>query len=219
MANRRVPSPIFTEWERLVFGTKRDQDWLRNVREPWRELWNRYREGDALATTSIDDAGLVCSLGWQVAMQEGDFAAASERITRWFEHPDMERCDSHSHTMFLDYLAISWFYAGDEESAFGLHAYLLEELPKSHVTTIRLSAASLLYIHSSERVAGKVAPPEIASKTRNVLLAFPGYKRTAKDIIPDDASYGELSTYLAWLFVDAGNRPYRPFREFPTLTY
>ncbi len=218
MSRRKPQSPIFTEWERLVFEIKRkDQDRTRLVREPWRSLWNTYIEGNALANTSIHDAELICSLGWQIAMQEGDFGEAAERITRWFEHPDLAECDPNSHTMFLDELAESWFYAGDEESAFGLYAYLINELPKRYVTIVRMSAASVLYIHCSEQRAGELAPPEVATKVSNVLLAFPGYKRTVDSIITDDSTFGELSTYLAWLFVDANNRRYRPYRVYPTL--
>lgn len=215
MPRRKSPSPIFEEWERLVFGIKHnDGNRIRNLREPWRVMWDMHIAGDALALTDVDDAQLICSLGWEIAMRDGDFAAAANRITRWFEHPEIAKSDPHSHTCLLDYLAASWFYSGDEESACRLHSYLLSELPQSYVPSVRMSAATLLYIYCSEHIAGDIAPPTVAQSVKDVLLVFPGYKQTSDTILVDDAAYGELATYLAWLFVDAHNRRYRPRREF-----
>src|SRR5437868_922964 len=89
MSRRQQLSPIYEEWSRLFLMRGEDGALPPEAVERWRRLWREHGEGQRLARTNVHDAVLVCHIGWEIAMQEGDYSTALQRLRRWFEHPDL----------------------------------------------------------------------------------------------------------------------------------
>jgi hypothetical protein len=195
MASQTQPSPIFSAWERLVRNVRADGTLAPEVEEEWAALWQRHVVGDRLSQMDVFDAGLLCTLGWELAMQRRDFEAALTRAIRCFDHPGWAQVDESLYEWLLKGVAEARWRLGDEAGAVDNCRRLLH-LKRPHNTLPQLYVHNCLSVFSRERSAAECAPSEFAGLTAELVRECQGCVGLAKSITPGTATFGQLATVL-----------------------
>jgi hypothetical protein len=194
--SRRPASSIAREWLRLI--DLRDRPEAQDeVRAAWQTLWRNHVEGDRLAQTDVDDATLICSFGYTLAMLDGNPGEGLRRIERWFEHPQARNAEYPDWPSMLDYAARCRFALGDEAEAIAICRQLLAEAPRQKRRLHRAMVRSGLRDCCRQRPGGDVVPVPVAAFARELVLTFPVRKIIARNIRPGRTTYGELDAALA----------------------
>ncbi|HTE17404.1 MAG TPA: hypothetical protein VK689_03360 [Armatimonadota bacterium] len=192
MAKRKAPSPVFSAWERIVFETPREEGrYPPEAEDEWAVLWQEHIEGENLAQSTVDDASILCTLGWSLAMQRRDFPAALARASRYFEHPDWEQGDETTREILLGYIAEAKWGAGDEGGALDDLRQLLQRQRRYRPGPL-LIVRSVVDSCAQERPPDERAPEDFARLTAEVVSRFQGCVRLSRSITPGTDTYAQL---------------------------
>lgn len=197
MGKRRQPSLIYSEWESLVFGRCRsDESFPPEVEERWRTLWRDHMAADTFLNTNVDDAALLCSLGWDLAVQQRDWASGLSRLERWFEHPGAAGADLITILTFRSWLGLGRLWRGEVREALSLFHALVEEAPVKRRCTALYLVRSHLLGYCQEQAADAMSPPELTQLVLHVAAQLRIAKRTGCGGEATTATYGNLSAVL-----------------------
>ncbi|WP_309719145.1 hypothetical protein [Armatimonas sp.] len=194
MPRRKKPSEIYLAWEKIVFGDGTyTHKYSPESQQAWAALWQQHCEGEAFAGTSIGDAALLCSLGYDQAAHQGDWHAAKERIERYFEHPQWQTDEDGSQQMLLGDRARACWACGDEDQALELFTQLVAQTKAYHRLPLILVILVLLEICQSQPEEA-IASDRLIEFSRQVTPQYVGKRVRLKTLA--GSTYGELAALL-----------------------
>ena len=195
MARRSAQSAVFIACEEIVSGANDPDGRYSPAGEArWLRLWSTHVEED-LAATSIDDVALLCLLGWDLAVRDGDWVAATYRASRCTLHPDWPGHHGVSRQLLRGYIACGRLQLGQLEAALVEFRDLLD-LQGPRDTGPLVIVRGHLYAYSRDRAPDEVVPTNLASLAKDVLIRFQGCVRLAKALRPENCTFGELTAKL-----------------------
>jgi len=188
----RDPS-IFDEWERIVFRERRRNGaFAADAEQAWAFLWQKHVDNGALAETNLDDAKLICTLGWSLAMEAKDYTAAVARINTWFSHPAADSADSIDTECNRGFRALANLVAGSLVAAICEYRDLLEnpqkKWPRLNRSIVRNDLCRYCYYFRRR----KRVPRALAELAVETILQYPGRKRVARGINLDTVTHRQL---------------------------
>lgn len=200
MGKRRRPSPIFEEWEgQILIERLPDGTFAQEVQDAWARLWRDHIESEHFAATEVDDAALLCSLGWDIAFWNKEWNSAIARLERWFEHPQAESADHYTRICFRSWLAFTNLMAGKQIEAIGIYQQLLglSRANDRRLARILMRNELIYYIHCCIREdRERVAPVAEVRLIAEFIEGCRGRKRLARTIKQGGATYGQLAEAL-----------------------
>jgi hypothetical protein len=195
MSSRRPVSPIAREWLRLI--ELRDQPETRaEARAAWQTLWRDHVEGDRLAEMDVHDATLICSLGYSLAMLDGDPLAGLRRIERWFEHPQARTAEYPDWPSMLDYAARCHLALGDEAEAIALYRQLMAEAPRLERRVRRAMVRNALLDRCRGEPRDNLVSTRLAQFARELVTTYRIRPMVARSIGPGRTTFGMLAAAL-----------------------
>jgi hypothetical protein len=163
------------------------------VRSCWQVLWDECIEG-GLAATNVETAASILRLGFYLAMHDRDYSGATERLRRFFDHPENET-DRFEYVCFHCDLASVALHAGNEEEALSTYRSLIASEKGWNLRQALLLARAHLHRHCEERDAAEHASKELTAFIRELVQRL-RRRRTSAERQPERASYGTLRALL-----------------------
>jgi len=196
MPKKRNPSAIFLAWNDITLMQRQSDGTLPPQAElDWKKLWDEHIEGDNLRRTSVRDVELLCSLGWELAMERHDAKSALVRASRCREHPDWENGDEVTRQVLMAHIALARWEIGERVEAVEDYRALLNMQRPYHTLPWILVLSDLLGLCDSQP-DGEVADESCARLAAEVIRQSKGRARIAARIAPGASTYGDLLTAL-----------------------
>jgi hypothetical protein len=181
---------IFEDWDQLVLsnGAKLPRD---ERRRRWRALYEKTTR-DGAWIVPLDDANLVGSLGWALAMEDKDFMRARELARSLLHHPEMKPellWTAGISSLVADEAVADILCGNVSEGCLKLRNHLRHVRQEPRIKhEVRNCAVGLM---EAEMEVLSEADPAIRELVVEVLNAYPNKKRAAKRAAAA-GTYGEL---------------------------
>jgi len=193
LSKKANPGNIFLAWERIVFQMPRvDGKMTAAAEAEWEVLWRTHVEGENLQQTNVHDATLLCSLGWDLAMQHGDYGMALKRARRLFEHPNWQGEDEISRQHMMRSSALARWLLGERSAALEEYRELLDLQRRYNIHPVSVVRRDLQDICLREPES-ELASEDFARLSADVIRRFKGCVRVAAAIEPGRTTYEELA--------------------------
>jgi hypothetical protein len=201
MSRRKKPTAqtlyIWGELERVFqayYGAPENRDRLA-ARARWQSLWEETASGDKLGTVPIEAAGDLLQWGWRFAMEDKRYDAATELMSAYFAHPEIEQDDVWTRIHHRCDLATSIMFSGDEATAVGIFRPLLECERKSMVRCAPVEMRSDLTYYLGEPASDEQALPALADLVEEVVNRL-RRRLPQKKRLPENTTYADLQRLL-----------------------
>ncbi|MFN3653426.1 MAG: hypothetical protein ACK47B_27930 [Armatimonadota bacterium] len=196
MGRQAPQSPIFSAWSRIVFDRRgADRTLSPEAEREWTGLWDQHIAGNALAETVLEDAVLLCTLGWEIAMQRQDFQEALLRARRCFQHPHWDQADDADHEWLLSCVAQAQWHLGDEIGALAECRRILQRKRPCHHVPLH-HARLLLRGWCLTKSPDEIAPADFTAMAAEVTSQFSGCVRLARTMNPGTSTFGDIAAVL-----------------------
>jgi hypothetical protein len=196
MTRKRKPTAVFGEWMRLIDSRLPDGEYPAETREVWANLWAEHICGTRLSNTDVEDAALLCGLGWDLAVQQGDYALAKQRLERWFEHPLADSADEITRIQFLCQCSLASLLTGEVDLGVASYRLVLQGVNQKHHRVALYTVRSQLYDFCRWQDAATPICPALAVLVGEVLKRFGGQGLALKDVDWKSSTYGQLTLLL-----------------------
>lgn len=128
MAGRKRPSEIFLVWDSIVFPeTGYESPTSERGRQTFDQIWQSRGADGKYKDLDPEDAGLLCSLGWKLAMERADYEESLEWTRLMPLHPRFSDLDSIGKIEPMRDAFYSHAYLGDIEQLCNVTRILCEQ--------------------------------------------------------------------------------------------
>lgn len=172
----------------------------RDVEIAWERLWQDHLAAEKLQSSDVVDAELICSLGWELARQRGDWPTAIQRLERWFEHPQSRDADYITRVEFRSRIGLGRLLVGNISEAISIFNTLLDERPVKGGRFVLNLIRNHLHDYCEWQPADQIASPNLAQLSADVVARYPGRKRIARPLDPGAPTFGQLASVLRTTF-------------------
>jgi hypothetical protein len=163
------------------------------VRSCWQVLWNECIERE-LAAMDVETAASILRLGFYLAMRDCDYSGATERLRRFFDHPESETDRFHFVHFHCDLASVA-LCTGNEEEALSTYHSLIASEKGWDLRHALLLARAYLHSYSEGRDATELASNELTTFIQELVRRL-RRRHTSAEGQPERASYGTLRALL-----------------------
>jgi len=132
----------------------------------WDMLWREHVEERAPAQRDIEDLGLLCRWGWQLAMECADYGEAARRSAVWLAHPEASPRDWPSWDTFHSRQGMALLYCGRVADAITSFRAALERTEGGHKAAAFHVACAHIVGFVLDQPEAYVPPRELESLMR-----------------------------------------------------
>jgi hypothetical protein len=188
MAVRKKPSEIYLAWVSIVFPEAGYESPTSECgRTAFRELWEVHGAGGKYLNLDPEDASLLCSLGWKLAMEQAKYEESLEWTRLMPFHPGFSELDDVNQLQ-------------PDQDAFYSYAYLKDIKQLCRITRVLSENPDYLAWRYSSSILflDEIFPPDhpvdslILDVAKGVLRAKKRYSRLVRKLEKTGITYREM---------------------------
>jgi len=162
----------------------------------WEQLWATHIAGANLTRTDVEDAAVICFLGWELAMEHHDYSAAVRRLESWFTHPQAEFEDPITRAYLRSEIGFSQLLGGSEPVAVESFRTLLRSAGPKDGRLLLYRIRNHLFSFCAMQPESALASALLVQLTAEVVGGFSGKKRVVTTLAGPGVTYGQLTIAL-----------------------